>query len=206
MSQAETKKKLDFIIACHQRSGSHFLQTCLHSHTGIWCFGEVANIALNKEQLIKHASQGRVTGGIVMYNQWERVADNVQFDKVIHLVRDPKKTAYSVVRNKRDKEIRRDEHRAHFRDGDALPPLYDAPPEDVVEWENRIVSSRAWFEGIVEEWPTLTVTYEFLTQDRSTKILPREQAGRILGFLGVEYQDLSTRLVKSGPPGSSTET
>lgn len=206
MGEGKTRFRLDFIIACHQRSGSHFLQTCLGSHTNISCFGEVVGAIASGREFIEETPRSNVRGAIVMYNQWERVIDQVHFDKIIHLVRDPKKTAYSVVRNRRDKEVRREAHRAHYRVGDPLPPLYDASSEEVMAWEGQIQSSRTWFEDIHRGWPTLTVAYEALTSDRSTEILPREETRRILDFLGVEYQDLSTRLIKGGPTEPNSES
>jgi hypothetical protein len=119
-------------------------------------------------------------------------------EKIIHLVRDARNTAYSLAENELDKRLRGHKHRAHYHAGEKLPPAYEVVEEEVEKWEDRVRRSREAFENSLEGKEVLTVRYEDLTENRSTHLLTGQKAREILDFLGVEYRDLSTGLVKSG--------
>lgn len=185
---------LDFAILCHQRSGSHLIQTCLNSHPDIYCFGE---LGFAKE--LDPPAECRVVGAIIMYNQWDRLDGQVRIQRFLHLVRNPRDTALSLARNERDKALRGSTHRAHYRKGEELPPAYEVSAEEVRSWQERVERYQARFKDTLAKRKTLTLTYESLTNNSSVEQLPEREGRRILAFLGVPYYPLSTTLVKSGP-------
>lgn len=185
---------LDFAIVCHQRSGSHLVQSCLNTHPDIHCFGEL----IDKKGL-QPPPKRKVAGGIVMYSQWERLEGQVKIQRFLHLIRNPRDTAFSLARNEKDKAVRGSTHRAHYRQGEALPPLYEVSVEEVSAWEERVKKYQAHFKGVLAQRETLTLTYENLTDNSPIEQLPEREAERLLHFLGVPYAPLSTTLAKSGP-------
>lgn len=185
---------LDFAIVCHQRSGSHLVQTCLNSHPEIYCFGE-----LPTGTHVNPPTSYQAVGGIIMYNQWDRLEGKVTIQRFLHLIRDPRDTAYSLARNEKDKVHGGSTHRAHYRKGEELPPAYEVSAEEVSKWQKRVERYQRRFNDTLARREALTLTYESLTDNTSVEQLPEQEARRVLNFLGVPYYPLSTTLVKSGP-------
>jgi len=79
--------EFDFLIVCHQRSGSHLLQTFLDSHPEINCLGE---IGIDDPWSVMQGCKYR--GGILMYNRVGFLKSQVPDRHNAHRIRggDPK--------------------------------------------------------------------------------------------------------------------
>jgi len=136
-----------------------------------------------------------------MYNQWDRaLAEGVEIERVIHLLRDPHRTAASALQNRAQKELNGAAHRAHVKHGEALPRLHPLDEAQVAAEAADNTVRQEEFRCRLRDRVVLEVRYEALTSGRSISELPPTEAIRLLEFLGLPAARLHTRYVKGGPP------
>jgi hypothetical protein len=182
-------------IVCLQRSGSHMLASCLASHPSIGSFGEF----VGRVRAVPFPTEPVVIG-IIMYSQWHRaLADGVIVDRVIHLLRDPTHTAISQLQNRAQRALNGAEHRAHAKQGQALPRLHPIDRREIEPLGAQNAAAQAEMRRTLGPRPLLEVRYEALTQGRSISELPAAEARRLLDFLTLPMARLHTRYVKTGP-------
>lgn len=186
------EKTLDFLILATQRSGSHMLASALNSHPDISCQGEIAR----KDEVIE-ASEGNVTGAILMYNNWRAFGRRFEAGKIIHLVRDAKSTSWSRLANSIDKKLEKQDHRAHFRE--KVERSFEINAKRAREVEAAISAEVNRMRAKLKETGIrrMEVKYEELTcgglsVSRIDPIVSR----CLTSFLGVDPAELSTDLVK----------
>lgn len=192
--------RYDFLLVCGQRTGSHFLGTCLASHPGICMHGEIGR----KDPILPNNIEpkpGQITGAILMYTNFKRLEKGiVETGKVIHLVRDPDYVGRSRIRNSKLKKM--GIIKAHVFDSESLPRLpkinksiskqvsrhYLNKSNEISEW---LMNHREIF--------ILTVAYEWLTSGKREVIkIEHRKAEYILNFLGLKYSPLTTELRATG--------
>lgn len=188
--------KLSAAIVCLPRSGSHMLASCLASHPLVGSYGEF----VGRSRPVPMPTEPVVIG-IIMYAQWDTaLAAGVEIERVIHLIRDPRRTALSAMRNRQSRARNGPAHRAHAKQGEPLPdiPAIDLSAVDA-QAADRAQQQIAFRRRLRDRAP-LEVHYEALTGDRSISQLPDGEARRLLDWLGLPFAPLQTRYVKTGPP------
>ncbi|MGH7789892.1 MAG: sulfotransferase family protein [Candidatus Binatia bacterium] len=191
--------KLSAAIVCLQRSGSHLLASCLDSHPLVGSYGEF----IGRPQPAPFPPDPIVVG-IIMYDQWDKaLAAGVEIERIIHLVRDPRQSSVSALRNRQNRAIHGAAHRAHALRGEPLPVVHPVDPSAV----ERVAAGRAAelvaFRERLRGRDVLEVRYEALTGDRSISALPDAESRRLLEWLGLPFARLHTSYVKTGPPGGA---
>lgn len=185
-----TRMKYDFIIITHQRCGSHLLATALNSHPDIACEGEQG------DKVIKEIS-GRFRGMIWMCNRYYKERKIPMADKYIYLIRNPENVAVSSMMNGISRRTNPN-HTAHFH-GKEKTEHYILSQRQI---NKRIYHVKCLINGFVKRLKShginyLTVKYEDLTKNKEVKQIEESETKRILNFLEVDYQPLTTNLKKS---------
>jgi Sulfotransferase family len=195
----------DFAIVCHQRTGSHLLATALDSHPEIHCQGELLQLLLEPHKLYASVCQvatGAKNGAIIMYNQWEiALALGLVPRKIIHLQRNPRRTAYSCIRNELHLSLHGPRHRPHALRASGAQDARDYPVDEkqLSDWERLIARAQQEF-GRVLPADCLDISYEELCLDRDVQQLEPAPVRRLIDFLGVaSVGDLTTSLAKTTP-------
>ena len=176
--------KNDYLIVCNSRSGSHLLCTLLNSHSKIACLGEDGE----KMDILKNA-RGEKTGHIVFNRQFMRFAKIQRSNKIIHLTRDPLKIAISrYIFNHTNVRPR------HFTETVYIHSNLDMNTikKDVI----IIKSEEEEIRHILKKYNSIEITYEEMTNDKNIKKLNKETTKKLLDFLDVEYETLTTKLIK----------
>lgn len=190
---------LSVAIVCVQRSGSHMLASALDSHPLVGSYGEF----IGRTHPVPFPTDPVVVG-IIMYDQWDAaLAAGVAIERVIHLVRDPRQTAASSLRNRQSRATNGPAHRAHTKQGQPLPPILPIDLHAV----DRLAADRAQqqvaFRQCLRDRDVLEVHYEALTGNRSISALPDAESRRLLDWLGLPFTRLRTCYVKTGPVGGA---
>jgi hypothetical protein len=190
-------KRLDFVIVCGQRSGSHLLASLLDSHPDITCWGEAGR---PRDILNGRPATGSVRGAIVMYSQRGRL-QSIRYNKVIHLTRNPEVCARSQAASSALRKIHGRGAPAHRFAGE--PPLPEHEPNPVVVQRRaeqlRMQAKRfnRWLK-FQQRRPYLCVTYEEVTRGgRNVAACPAEVADRLCRLLDVPLLPLTTNLRRS---------
>jgi hypothetical protein len=193
----------DFAIVCHQRTGSHLLATALDSHPEIHCQGELLQLFLEPHKLYAPVCQvatGVKNGAIIMYNQWEiALALGLVPRKIIHLQRNSRRTAYSIIRDEQHLSLHGPRHRPHALRASGAQEARDYPVDEkqLSDLERLIAHAQQEF-GRVLPADCLDISYEELCLDRDVQQLEPTPAGRLIDFLGVaSVGDLTTSLAKT---------
>jgi len=185
--------EFDFLIVCHQRSGSHLLQTFLDSHPEINCLGE---IGIDDPWSVMQGCKYR--GGILMYNRVGFLKSQVP-DRFIHLIRNPRMTAVSAVKNSALRKRTGAGHNAHrIRGGDPKPDI-QVDMDTVNRRTAHIKGRQKRMSRLLRTYrrPILTVTYEELTDGgKDVEFCPEGVMRRLTEFLGVEPVRLRTPLMR----------
>jgi hypothetical protein len=198
----------DAVILSHPRSGTHFLLSSLASHPKIHGRGE----------FIRRYQRGQRTDSdppvfsnladhmniaIVMYVQaarFERLCCPFSNCKIIHLLRNPRDVAVSLLQMQVNKERLGSAFRAHYRVHD--PPLENAPiDEAAVENRGQLVRNiqQVYIDLFKSHRDLLTISYDEITNNAQVNTFPEPIAARLLAFLGLSYAPLTTTLRKTGP-------
>jgi hypothetical protein len=190
----------DFAIVCHQRSGSHFLATAINSHPEVHCQGELLQLLIEPDKAyaaVCHVATGTVNGAIIMYDQW--IMANVLGivpPKVIHLLRDPRRTALSVIRNEASsRDPWYDPHR--YRHVPGIPAAREPSigAAGLAAWTAYIQHQQNEFHRSLPA-SRLQVTYEELCGDRDVHAIDPGVANQIVDFLGVSRRDHLVTLLR----------
>ena len=175
--------KHDYIIVCNSRSGSHLLCTLLNSHSKIACTGET-----DEEMDELKNAQGENIGCIVfnrlfLRGRWKET------NKIIHLTRDPLKMAISrYVFNHTSSRPRHSTELIDIRcnlDMNAIKKDAKMITEEEIE-----------IRRILKNCNSIEVSYEEMTNDKNIKELNQKITKKLLDFIDVEYETLTTNLVK----------
>jgi hypothetical protein len=119
--------------------------------------------------------------------------------KVIHLLRDARRVAYSNIQMRANRNYLGDKFKAHYRQGESVPPNSPVSLKAVALMETRVVEQQEAFASILRRHPnTLTIHYEDITCNRQVNAIPYKHAVALLAFLGLDYCPLTTTLVKTG--------
>lgn len=175
-------KKLDYIILCHQRSGSHLLCTLINSHPDIACIGET-----NEKMPELYNAKGKIVGKIEMYN---RVKDITKYKnvKIIHLIRNPYDTARSDWINCTKK------FPAHVKEKSSFEIKLNKK-----EIEKRAIGIEEMhnkFKNLIKNLNHIEIHYDDLSKNKSVSEINESIEYKILDFLNVSYSKLSTNLKK----------
>lgn len=195
--------KYDFIIVCHQRSGSHLLASLLCSHPDICCLGEYAKHNHTKSPCKTWVKQGR----IYMYPNFlnPKPDPNSLIPKAIHLVRNLDKTAFSCARNTELRLSLGEKHLAHVRGGQKRQEAtiaFRAGKQEMEAVKKHIVANRQSViqKLIARKIEVLDIRYENLTQgNKSVSKMPDYMNKIITDFLGVKLFEFTTDMIKVAP-------
>jgi len=176
--------KRDYLIVCNSRSGSHLLCTLLNSHSKIACVGESDEI-INE---LKNARSEK-TGRIVFNRQFLRFSDRHKSNNIIHLTRDPEKIAISrYIFNHTNVRPR------HFTKPANIHSKLD---KRVIEQDTVVIKNEdEKIREILKSYNSIEISYEEMTNDINIKELNKETAKKLLDFLEVRYETLTTKLYK----------
>lgn len=199
----------DFAIVCHQRTGSHFLAAAINNHSEICCQGELLQLIIAPQKDYAPECQianEKINGAIIMYNQWEIAkALNLTPANIIHLHRDPQKTALSIIRNEIHASLHGVRHSPHeLRDGTDAGKLrnYSVEKKQMDEWTSSIRQEQVKFNrdfSILES--RLDISYEELCADRDVNEIDSTVAAKIIEFLKASrVEPLVTSLRKTSSP------
>lgn len=194
-SQEMSEIEYYYYIVCHSRSGSHLLGTLLNSHSKIACVGEAGELL---EELSN--ARGEKTGRIISHYEFLKLIENKKLNKVIHLIRDPRQLAIS-----------RDAHSSRLRKfTEENPPqsgdIHFTKPTDIycsrdmkyiLDETKLIRKQREEMRGILKSFDSIEISYEEMTNSKSIVELNHETTIKLLNFLEVEHETLSTTLVKA---------
>lgn len=174
--------KLDYIILCHQRSGSHLLCTLLNSHPDIACLGE------SSEKMPELTlSEGKVVGKIIMYNRAGRIKRFTGV-KIIHLIRDPLTTARSHWVNCTRKFLPHTKQDVTYQ--------IELDSKEIEKRARGIDRVQKQFRNKIQGLPHIEISYEAMTGGKSVSEINESLERYILSFLGVPYHKLYTELKK----------
>jgi hypothetical protein len=198
------------IIIAHQRSGTHMLLSSLRSHSKIHGRGECVLRYKRSRRPGAHQpgpyifknDPDRLNISIVMYSEikiFESLCGPITEFKVIHMIRDARRTAWSVAQMESDRKVLGTEFRAHcLMEGMPLPHA-SISEETVSGIEQRILAKRGQYEGILRNHDNyMTISYEEITHDRHVDMIAPEIALRVLSFLGLGYEPLIPKFRKTG--------
>ena len=191
----------DFVIVCHQRSGSHLLASFIDSHPQLCCLDEQGLHLYNNSPCKDWDSRGR----IFMYQHFMwRMDGLMRVPKFIHLTRNTRDQAYSCVRNEALlKQGIKVESRAFRFNGDRPQPAvqeFIAPERAMKGRIVQIKKQRKKMKEQLQDSDVLEINYREMTDgSKSVSVMPRLPANRICRFLGVDLAELSTRMVKIAP-------
>jgi len=184
----------DFLIVCHQRSGSHLLASFLDSHLEICCLGERADHCC-KEWTLR--------GRIFMYGTFLRQQKLLlETTKFILLTRDEDKQAFSTVRNSSLRKQHGDRYKAHLKKPDPLQSMtwnFEAPEKMLSRIKTRIRADGNQVRELIDGRSTISVTYEEMTRNRNVSTMPEKLTRRIMEYFGLPYRKLTTDLKKIAP-------
>lgn len=199
----------DVLILSHQRSGTHFLQSALGSHPDVHCRGE---FILRYRRL----KQGRITTvdpwiyrnkvgclnlGILMYSQvalFEETCEPLGKRRLIHLLREARNVATSVAQMEADRAQQGSGFRAHYELTEAMPEPAPVSAAMVDLLERKVRAKQQEYCAKLEGNPLVcSMWYEQITENKQTTLLSDDVSVALLGFLGLHYAPLTTKLKKS---------
>jgi sulfotransferase family protein len=199
-------------IVSHQRNGTHFLMASLASHPLIHGRGEfvyqlqrLADVPNNQRdwrdlRFIFRNKPNRMNVAIVQYSQirlFEALCGELSDIKVIHLLRRPLDTAYSVAQMEADRARLGNRFKAHYRLNETPPPAAQASMARVMELAKALEEVQERFIVRLAKHPhMLRLEYEDLTQGRQVNRLSPRHCREILEFLEAPVQSLSNNLRK----------
>lgn len=197
----------DAIIFAHPRSGTHFLQASLSSHTKVHSRGEFLihyeRTGKEPREFIFFNKPNKVNIAIVMYAQlplFEYKFGSLEGSLVIHMIREPAAVALSLAQMKTDRALIGAKYEAHT--SVRREPLATIPflPGKYTELLTESVQARqAFFSKYLETISKkMKVTYEQFTLGKQTNYISEEKAGPLLTFLGLESCALTNNLRKGG--------
>jgi hypothetical protein len=193
----------DFSIVSHVRSGSHLLATAMNSHPQICCQGELLQLLMEPHKPYAPVSElatGTVNGAIIMYEHWHLAAAlGLIPRKLIHLTRNPRKTALSFIRNNEHLKMHGAQHNPHaWRVSSGLLEMRDYPVDEelLVQRIAQVEDAQQRFRRLLPS-PAIEVTYEELCSDLDVHSIDQKAANRISGFLQVRSEKMITPLQKT---------
>ena len=137
-----------------------------------------------------------------MYNYvdfFESMFGSLKNQKLIHLIRDPLCVAKSLVQKRANRDHYKERYASHYW-ADQLP-LANRPfsLKAAVIVSEEIQREQIYYSQRISNYPNvLTITYESLTHNYHTSVLPDNICATLLQFIGVEWQSLSTSQLKTG--------
>jgi hypothetical protein len=146
----------------------------------------------------------RINIAIVMYTYFqyfERLCGSIKTFKTIHLLRNPMNVALSLAQLEVDKAKMGSAFAAHRRHYDS--PSIHAPisRERVSKLYEAAKQRQNYFARHLRSHKNaLTVSYEDLTNNLEVHMMDKPVALRLLNFLSLDYQPLTTTLGKTAPP------
>lgn len=215
--------KPDAIILSHQRSGTHFLQASLASHPRVHPRGEfllqlkkrvkagaTSDTFNSEEGFVFRNKPERLNIGIVMYSQmplFEPICGTLHDYPIIHLLRDPRAVALSILQMEADRLAHGSAYRAHYHLNEVPPPQGNRTSNGLEELTKQVASVQADFRQRHSMHPRmLTVTYEELTANQQVNALSGENSEKLLGFLGLPFVALQNSLRKSASGDGSSDS
>lgn len=201
----------DVLIISYPRSGTHFLESALKSHPQIRGRGECFLRYFRHfsgDTLVKHHDSDlftnvptRVNLGILMYGLVDYARINIgeiSNQRIVHLLRDPISVAKSEVQ-KRANRLHYGVYSSHYRIGSPPPPNRPIAMTDVLSIAELVNAEQLHYRDRLRCYPkVLTITYEELTNNLQTFVIPDDISYRILDFLGIERSQLRTHYLKTG--------
>lgn len=184
-------------VMSHQRSGTHFLGSCIGSHPAVKYTGEIfgGGKLPGSEERLKEILGRVMCGGFEVvcldtkYNQINRyVAALLAQDgvKVVHLIR------RNLLRLYFSGEL----HTWRGQNpGNKKMPTFQFHPKRFSAIERQIEGYRRRFAYLAD----VTVYYEELSGNRATRRLPKRTAEMVCGMADVEYMPLTTDHKKRAP-------
>lgn len=214
-----TKGKHDLVVLLGgQRTGTHFLGTCIGSHPEVEYVDEITTIArLNNlkknyktkedlEQFLDKVFEGRkkvILLDVKYGHIYKALEDFIMDNKLIHIKRkDTEAVYYSMIHAEYRRNFKVGEYSEEVEDLDgkikAKPPKFF--PE--VGFNSRhIVAIKKWHEKFWEKFDGkgLELEYGKLTGNKQTDKLPKWASDEICSYIGIEKKLLKTGLKKMSP-------
>jgi hypothetical protein len=189
----------DFVIVCHQRSGSHLLASFLDSHPSLCCLDEAGAHLYNDTPCKDWDFRGR----IFMYNNFLKRKELIKIPRFVHLTRKLRATAFSCCRNSSLRQQHGVLHKAFLLNGDSKQKRvqdFEAPSKSMRTRSWQIKKQRSRVSYKLRKLDVHKIRYEEMTEDsNSVSVMPPEIADRLCEFLGVKPAPLTTKLVKIAP-------
>ena len=213
-----------YVICAHARSGTHLLATLLNSHPEVACEGEVRPEGRDPEKGYSSVSwdaiasstngvlppPGDVRGCLVPYIGIDTFLQHgYRPDKWIHLLRDPRDTALSLLRRWYQRAGENNEIiKPHYTkaDRDKIPESYRMEIEEPIlaNMTKRVAGNMERVTAFLKQQnekgriSLITVRYEDITPTRTEVTTADNEATRLIQvFIGVKPQPLTTPLAKT---------
>ena len=197
----------DCVILSHPRSGTHFLLSCLSSHSRVHgrgeCFLQWARCNMSVGNWIYQNRPERLNIAIVMYSTvriFESLCGPLTHVPLIHLKRDPFAVALSNAQLQADTKHFGPHSLRHRRISD---PVIIHPPisrKCVRRLKLRISTQQTLYTRLLCEHNNMfDLTYEEMTNQKQASGLPDDLGMRLMKFLCLPYEPLRTTLAKTAP-------
>jgi len=203
------------IILSRQRSGTHFLESCVASHPKVRGRGEcfirykkrllgiiTPNDIPRRDWVVFENQVDRLNIGILMYDHvpfFELHFGPLRDHKIIHLLRNPVAIANSEAQKLANREYYKEGYASHYRINQTPPPNRPFDPRLAEEMCRAIRQDQTIFAERLTTYPrVLTITYESITGNCHASNILQTAAETLLNFLNLEPHPLSTTLQKTG--------
>lgn len=204
---------MPYFILAHARSGTHLLRSLLNSHPALRCKGELVN-HYSKGQprgrtVAQIAQLPELTGLVISYQSildcGEIQPDDrpglvklMRKSKVIHLTREPRECARSVV-TAWHKDKFNFSNSSDRKPGKAVPVDWaeETHPKSVARVEAEVIERRAQVMEM-DLGDCLTIDYSHMVPgNKQIRSLPLSKAKPICEYLGVKPRRLYSNLYKT---------
>ncbi len=174
-----------FVILAHHRSGTHLLATKLASHPDISCSGEPSyDYTGYLDELM--APEALLHGHIRMYKHPD-VETILGGHRILHLVRDPRQTALSVLVTKGIEAYSGGGYAPHYTKDYELV-RFPVPSGAVESRMKQVQAQQVMWRQRLKGFGHLEVSYD--------EIVSGERDDELLRYLGVDPRPLQSPLVR----------
>jgi hypothetical protein len=196
----------EILIISHPRSGTHLLESFLKGHPMINGRGVII-VKYEEKGIIETNKIFKFNVGILMYEHistFEKLGGILKKHKIIHLVRNSKDVALSILQMKADKIIQHSNYVAHHKENEIIPIrgkiIYSK--KQLLIMERMVEYRQKKYSEELRKFGCLELSYESIAPNNTTvKELDKKISKAIFDYLGIKIDDgcnLQTKYVKTG--------
>ncbi|MEN6422053.1 MAG: hypothetical protein ABFD76_08895 [Smithella sp.] len=199
----------EILIISHPRSGTHLLESFLKSHSVINGKGVII-VRYEENGVMGKNKKSQINVGILMYEHistFEKLGGILKKHKIIHLIRNSKDVALSILQMRADKIIQSTRYKAHYIEDEIIPKRGEInySKKELLIMEKMIEYRQKKYSEELNRTGCLEITYESIAPGNKTnKELDKIITKKIFDYLEIKIDDncvLRTKYIKTGING-----